>query len=239
MRSSQRWMCSLMLAGAWILGASVEASAAKAEADSLFLAAMGQVGRAPVKESLKAFERVLKADWKYAPAHFEMAKLYMSLNTPEDRQHARYALEEALYLDPKNVTYQLMLGDLLRAQGFLWSGGEHYERVWKTHPGDAKAAYKAGYYCLDEFMRYKDTRTHRSFAEKDFKKAIFYLKRSIELDPHFLDAYYRLGMVYIESRQPKALIRLAEQLLKQYPGDKDALLFCGLGYQIAGRLIRE
>lgn len=242
MKLSQRWIFPWALAGAWVLCAGVEASATRGQADSLFQAAMGQVGRVPAKEGLKAFERVLKSDWNYAPAHFEMAKLYMSLDTPVDRQHARNAIDEAIRLDPENVTYQLMLGDLLRAQGFLWPAGEQYEKIARSYPKDARAAYKAGLYFLEEFMRYKDTKkfegdakvSYEHFAEEDRKKAIFYLERIIELDPTFRDAYYRLGMVYVESRQPKELIRVAEQLLKQYPDDKDVLLFRGLGYHITG-----
>ncbi|MSS72840.1 MAG: GWxTD domain-containing protein [Candidatus Latescibacteria bacterium] len=72
------------------------------------------------------------------------------------------------------------------------------------------------------------------FAQEDLKKALSYLGRSITLDPRLREAYYHLGVICVENSQPEALVSLAEQLLKQYPEDKDALLFCGLGHQTAG-----
>ena len=54
-------------------------------ADRLYERALEQVGRVTFGENLKAFREVLNADRDYAPAHFEIAKLYMSLDTPMDR----------------------------------------------------------------------------------------------------------------------------------------------------------
>jgi len=239
-----RKLCLSAFVFLWFLGETVEADLTKEKADSLFQAAMGQVGRAPVKESLKAFEHVLKADWNYAPAHYEMAKLYTSLNTVVDRQRARDALDKALKLDPENVTYQLTMGDLLWVQGLWLEAREQYEKVLKAHPDNAMAAYGIGYYFLKDFLKYQEI-THydpdvegifewKWFAEEDRKKAVFYLERCMEMNPSFRDAYYQLGVLYLESKQPATLVRIAEQLLKQYPGDKDALLFCALGYQTTG-----
>ena len=228
----------------------------KEKADSLYRAALEQVGQAPVQESLTAFRRVLKADWNYAPAHFEMAKLYMSLKTPLNRQSAGEALQEALRLDPENVDYQVLLGQLMWDQGAWLEAKRQYEKVGKTHPESAKAACGVGYYYLQEFLRERNMVSAEMpskmagavnpdaeepvlvkwnrFAEKDWEKAISHLERSLALDPRLRDAYYHLGVACMESGQPEGLTRLAEQLLNQYPGDKDALLFCGLGHQTAG-----
>ena len=71
-------------------------------------------------------------------------------------------------------------------------------------------------------------------AKENYDKAIAYLNQSIEAAPGFRDAYYRLGLVYLESDQPDGLIHTSVRLLDQVPDDKDALLFCGLGYQSTG-----
>ena len=42
----------------------------------------------PAKASIDAFKNVLKADRKFAPAHYELAKLHMSLHTIRDRYRA-------------------------------------------------------------------------------------------------------------------------------------------------------
>ena len=235
------------------LGGSIEASVERESADSLYQAAVEQIGRVPVKEGIRAFRRVLKADPKYAPAHHEIARLYMVLNTPIYRSQARFALDRAIRLDPQSVTYQQTLGDLLWAQEYWDNAAEQYKKVLKVHPEQAEAAYKVGWHALMNFMKYKDMEhldvihavksvggtSHHMFhwkqsAKENYDKAIAYLNQSIEAAPRFRDAYYRLGLVYLESDQPDGLIHTSVRLLDQVPGDKDALLFCGLGYQSTG-----
>ena len=63
-----------------------------------------------VEESFEAFHSVLNADRDFAPAHYEIAKLYMSLDTPMDRQSAWKAVKNAVRLDRGNVTYRLVKG---------------------------------------------------------------------------------------------------------------------------------
>ena len=65
-------------------------------------------------------------------------------------------------------------------------------------------------------------------------KAVRYLKACIEADPQFKDAYFQLGLACYEANRPDELIRVATLLIKRVPEDKDALLFCGLGYQALG-----
>ena len=232
------------------LGGSVEASVERENADSLFQAAVEQIGRVPVKESIRAFRRVLKADPDYAPAHHEIAKLYIDLKTPESRQQAHWALDRAMRLDPQNVTYQQTLGDLLWAQGYWYNAANQYEKVLETSPEHAEAAYKIGYHALKNFMKYIDMEhldrigglggstyhmfSWKQFGEKDRDKAIAYLEKCIQVDPGFRDAYYQLGLVHFESSQPEGLVRVSKQLLKQMSDDKDGLLFCGLGFQSLG-----
>ena len=136
------------------LGGSIEASVERESADSLYQAAVEQIGRVPVKEGIRAFRRVLKADPKYAPAHHEIARLYMVLNTPIYRSQARFALDRAIRLDPQSVTYQQTLGDLLWAQEYWDNAAEQYKKVLKVHPEQAEAAYKVGWHALMNFMKY-------------------------------------------------------------------------------------
>ena len=124
-------------------------------ADRLYETALEQVGRVTVEQSLKAFRDVLKADRDFAPAHYEIAKLYMSLDTPMDRQSARNALDAAIRLEPRNGDYQMTLGELLGNQGLWLNAEEHYERICETHPEKrAQAAYMVGFFAMHAFFKY-------------------------------------------------------------------------------------
>ena len=243
--------CAIVGVGFYL--ASPIAAGVKQVADRLFETALEQVGRVTVELSLKAFRDVLKVDRDYAPAHYEISKLYMSLDTPMDRQSALNALIIALRLDPENIAYQMKLAELLGKQGFWYNSARKYVEISMAHPGNAEAAFMAGYYALKDFEKYFDMQyvdtiegmfegepktSHlfywRQFGERDRIRAIDHLEHSIEIDSKFRDAYYYLGLVHFESGNPERLILVSNRLLAEVPNDKDALLFIGFGYQTLG-----
>ncbi len=220
-------------------------------ADRLYETALDQVDEVTVEESLKAFRDVLKADRDYSPAHYEIAKLYMSLGTPMDRQSARNALDAAIRLEPRNGDYQMTLGELLGNQGLWLNAEEHYERICETHPEKrAQAAYMVGFFAMQAFFKYIDMEhidvtvgaggpsyhlfRWEEFGSRDREKALEFLTKSIDTDPGYREAYYDLGLIHYESKNPKGLVTASKLCLDQYPADKDALLYCGLGYQGIG-----
>ncbi len=235
-----------------LLCAPLEAHSSPEIPDSLHLAALEQVGRVPLKQCLKAFRRVLKADRSYAPAHYEIARLYMSLKTPRNNQKARLALDRAIRIDPENATYQLALGDLLWNQGFRYNARKQHEKVLQHYPANANAAYEFGRYYLKEVIKYQNMiniegqdrsvgMNWAHYADGYRDKAMHYLQQSIELDPGLRKAYYRLGLLYLESERPippaygRALVEISEQLLRQDAEDKNALLFRGLASHTLGK----
>ena len=225
------------------------------DAVRLYEAALVRIGSVTVEESFEAFRAVLKADWEFAPAHYEIAKLYLSLETPMDRQRARKALDEAIRLDPDNGDYQLALGELLGMQGLWLNAERQYEKVYEKNPElRAEAAYKVGFFAMQAFLKYiemehidivngmmDDPATYHLFRWKEFsardrEKALAFLIRSIESNPRIRAAYFDLGLIHYESKNPKGLVTASKLCLDQYPEDKDALLYCGLGYQGMGEL---
>ena len=207
------------------------------KADSLYQAAAAQIGNVPVWESIQALKLALKADRDYAPAYYELAKLYVALDTPEYRARAERRIRTAIRLDAENEEYQLTLGDVVWAQGFRGNAERQYRKVFKANPNSAKAAYWIGYRALKEFLKYQHMRMlgGRFYAGKDRDRGIHYLTRCIQADPTCRNAYYQLGLLHLESGRPKKLIEVSRQLLKQFSEDKDALLFCGLGHQRIGQ----
>ena len=224
------------------------AAGKKQVADGLYETAIAHVGSVTVKESLKGFREILKVDRDYAPAHFEIAKLYMSLDTPMDRQSARNALGIAIRLDPGNGNYQLKLGELLGEQGFWLNAELLYEKLYEKHPETrAEAAYMVGHYAMQAFLKYIDMEhvdiidgeegpTYHLFRWEEFgagdrEKALAFLTKSIDADPGLREAYFDLGLIHFESKNPNGLITASKLCMQQYPEDTDALLYCGLGYQ--------
>ena len=217
------------------------------DAVDLYQAALVQVGSVSVEESLDAFRDVLKVDRKHAPSHYEIARLYMSLDTPMDRQSARNALDIAIRLDPGNGDYQLTLGELLGKQGLWLNAERHYEKVCETHPERfSEAAYMVGFFAMQAFLKYIDMEhidiisgggpptyhlfRWEEFGVRDREKALAFLTKSIESDPRNRAAYFDLGLIHYESKNPKGLVTASKLCLDQYPEDKDALLYCGLGH---------
>ena len=241
-----------ILAFTWCSGGSAF-SGEPESVDEWFRFAMKQVGRVPVEESVRALKDVLALDENHAQAYAEIAKLYMSLNTPPDRQSAERMVRRAIRLDPDNAAYQLLLGELLWAQGFLSNAKRQYEAVLVRDPRNARAAFGLGLYYAKDFMKYWnmiDTEGNnnsvllewRHFAGEYRELAIRNLRQSIQFDPVFKDAYYQLGLVYLEDMKSapaaagRAIVSVANSLLQACPQDRDALLFVGLGYHVSGFL---
>ena len=243
-------MCIAIVVISWCNG-GIAISGAPKGIDERFRIAVERLGRVPVKESVREFEDVLAENESYAPAYAEIAKLYMALNTPLDRQRAEKMVRRAIRLDRDNLTYQVFLGDLMWQQGFLSNAKSQYEAVLARNPGNARAAFGIGQYYAKDYMKYRnmiDTEGSSPpvilewghFAREYRERAIGNLERSILHEPGFKDAYYQLGLVYMEDMKSapeaagRALVNVAGSLLKEYPGDKDAMLFVGLGYQVGG-----
>ena len=251
--SGQAWINVKSRGDVWVRKRVIEQpEKPRSEADVLFDQAMALSNDVSVDDRLDAFRKVLRADRTYAPAHHELAKLYMTKNTPSHRQWAQRALREAMRLEPDNITYQVTMGDLMWAQGFWSNAEDQYEKVLDIAPRNAHAAYKIGQHKLLNALKYSDMRhldqihgadgttSHwmewQEWSEKDKASAKVFLQRSIESDPTYRDAYYQLGLLYLESGRPDSLLVISQQLLKQVPNDKDALLFSGLGAQRSGKM---
>ena len=225
-----------------------QAGSKDARIDSLYREAMARVGQVPPQVSVESFERVLKLDWEFAPAHYEIARLYMDMNSPLTRQSARKALKQAMRLDPENTDYQMTLGELFSRQGFWWHAVRHYEKLAETEPENAEASYWSGYYAAQDYLRYIDRQDPfiyvdkdlgrmfywKNFAMQDLERARTHFHQSIDSDPGLRGPYYQLGLLHYETGQPKEMILVFKRFLEQAPEDKDAFMFCGLGYQMLG-----
>ena len=223
-----------LIALACLLGSGV--SKGKTTTDALFQAAVEQVGQVSRKESIKAFRAILSRDDAYAPAYNALANLYLQANTVNDRQRAAQMIHKAIMIDPNNAAYQLTRGKIWWAQGFRFRALSQYENVIENHPDNTEALDGKGMGQVYKFLRMKNNYQIRNFREyaqelkREGKKA---LQKSIEVDPTNQTPYYLLGIIYFEDEDWDAFQALMQVLHAQYPDDKNALLFCGLGaYQL-------
>ena len=81
--SASEFLCFVLFFTTPIAGAKTHS------ADSLYQTALARVGSVTLEESLDAFGDVLKLDRDHAPAHYETARLYMSIDTPLGRHRVR------------------------------------------------------------------------------------------------------------------------------------------------------
>ncbi|MDE2998865.1 MAG: GWxTD domain-containing protein [Gemmatimonadota bacterium] len=140
-----------------------------------------------------------------------------------------------------------MLGELLGKQGLWLNAERHYEKVCETHPERfSEAADMVGFFAMQAFLKYIDMEhidiisglgpptyhlfRWEEFGVRDREKALAFLTKSIESDPRNRAAYFDLGLIHYESKNPKGLVTASKLCLDQYPEDKDALLYCGLGH---------
>lgn len=204
-------------------------------ADSLYQIAIALPESLDTKDRIRAFKRVLDEDFEYAPAHAELAELYMSRRSPEARQDAERAIQRALRVAPDNLDYQFILGELMRQKRFWNASEDIIQKIIDEHPDYAPAQYLLGEEALDQFLliNYNRPGAHQ-FARQDYHRAQKHFKRCIQIDPDNRNAYYKLGLLYLESNQPAQLVSTMKRLLKQYPNDADGLLYCALGYQRLG-----
>lgn len=211
------------------------------QADSLYLVASETLNEGDIEKSLKAFKRVLDADSKYAPAHEQIAHLYLQEDTPDSRRLAEKAARRAINIQPDNPMYQLLLGDVMLFRGFRHNAGEHYDKILAKFPNSAAVALNAGRNALREFMMTKDRGIYRGgqyYAEKAWNRTVILLEKSLALDPDVRDGYYLLGLTQLENNKPVGLLQAMGRLLKRFPEDKDAVLFMALAFQERGQYNR-
>ena len=209
-------------------------------ADSLFRVAIADTTR-PLDEQIALMQQVLRADRHHADGLYALGCLYMAQNTVTSRWLARQKLEVAVRMDPGNVAYHTAYANLLRKQGFRYNSMRHFRTILELDPNNVHAACEIGEYFVQDMLKYVDARrfdglgSMRSFGLESRDEAAAYFRQAIQKDPYCRRAYYRLGFLCLENGNPEGLVALSQELLRRYPGDRDGLLFLGLGCQETGQ----
>ena len=207
--------------------------------DTLFQAAIEQVGKVSQEESIVALEEIISKDGDYAPAYNELAKLHLLDYSVNGRQRAMRMIQQAISSDPNNAEYRLTRGKIWWAQSFRFRALNQFKNVMKKHPENTDVLNSLGMFWVYDFLSQKNRRTaqhsndFKIFTQEAKQEAIQVLRKSIQLDETNQQPYYLLGILYFEDKYWDAFHALMQALRAQYPDDKNALLFCGLAaYQI-------
>jgi tetratricopeptide (TPR) repeat protein len=95
----------------------------------------------------------------------------------------------------------------------------YFKLALKQNPYNAEICYYLG-------MCYKENNTNKAITE---------FLNAIEIDPEYLDAYYMLGITYMESKQYHEASRYFEKVLNLNPEHQETLFHLGVIYTILNR----
>jgi GWxTD domain-containing protein len=184
------------------------------------------------------FERSIDED-KTAPALFELSKILISKKTIRDRARARELLQTAIYKDPKNLEYRLLMAALME----YFSSGlafKQYEDILDIDSTNATALFQMGRIKEEIFDDYNKSVTRDNddspilslddYAMGYFKDSEHYFKKLLSIDSTNSQAILHLSALYESADEPGKAIPYLVRLTKINPNSKNAYLYLGLMY---------
>jgi GWxTD domain-containing protein len=190
-----------------------------------------------VDEAVKVLEEVTTKDHKYAQAYNALAEAYMARNTLHDRIKAERVLKQALYLDFKNVVYNINLGKLRLLQGLPLSAREQFDKTLKLNPEAIQAYFELGRLQLksalendylislnnsDDIVAYYDVNAMAAATVDGALQEARLERKAEQVDK--LDDVFRQEM----KKDLRAARRAFQQVLTVLPEDRDANYYMGM-----------
>lgn len=134
-------------------------------------------------------------------------------------------VQEAIRRDPKNPSFYESLAMICVSQGdlentFKWL--KKAEEVRTTPSTNPDPYYYLGATHAIRFLRQGN--------ENDFKEAVTWLKKTVEIKRDFTLAYYALGTIYQSHSNPDEALASYEKAVQYDPKNPTAQMTLGLGY---------
>jgi GWxTD domain-containing protein len=196
------------------------------------------LGKNDIAKAEYFFERSIDED-KTAPALFELSKLLINKKTIRDRARARELLQTAIYKDPKNIEYRLLMAALME----YFSSGlafKQYEDILDIDSTNATALFQMGRIKEEIFDDYNKSVTRDNddspilslddYAMGYFKDSEHYFKKLLSIDSTNSQAILHLSALYESADEPGKAIPYLVRLTKINPNSKNAYLYLGLMY---------
>ena len=158
-------------------------------------------------EAAKCFAEVIEAHPDWMAARFNLGLAYLNMQGMEGAEThldlARDEFQAILAANPKDPYAHYCLGLLYEHLGEAETAAKHYKAVAEIDPNDPHVLYKYGQALVDAGQTEEGTAM---------------LARSVENDPGFLSAVYRLALLYQRSRQADK----AKELFQRFSDLKSA-----------------
>jgi tetratricopeptide (TPR) repeat protein len=181
-------------------------------------------------KALDYFKRAIETDPAHAPAYAGLADAYYEMSSvillPEDAMpRARAAARKALEIDPDLAEAHVTLAVIISQYDWDWKGaGPAYRRAIELNPGNALAHARYGLY-LNILGRLDESLVEYNLARKmdplsasigvlisypyvfapperrRYDRALGILQEDLEMDPHYPDVHFILGLVYEKTGQ--------------------------------------
>jgi tetratricopeptide (TPR) repeat protein len=148
---------------------------------------------------------------------------------------ATSSFEKAVYLNPWDADYAAWLGKLYhdtgvqtQESGWFYKAIEVYQSQLRINSFDARLHYRMGdaYYALEKIRK---TGAGYSLAKESFE-------RTVELDPLFSEAQFKLGTILMMENSYFQAIEHFDKALEVSPNNADALYGLGLAYGRIGQI---
>ena len=174
-----------------------------------------------------------------APAEYELAKILVSKNSIEARNEARDLMTRAIFADPNNIKYHLLMADLWEYISDELASIE-YENILKIDSTNIIALLQLGKMKEKHFEEYNNSfllddpsnpmLNFYKLSEKYFGEAKSYFEKVLSVDSLNSQAILHLSFLNDDIKKPEKALPLLEKLVKYCPEDKGARLCLGVMY---------
>jgi len=158
------------------------------KAEELFLKAQVELAEGDVDKAVKSLKASIKADPKFADAHFGLALTYLETDNAKDDDIIK-AFTKALEVDDENAEYHLAFGNFLLDIGKFGDAEVQYNLAADLAPEDSGRIYSE--FAVLYYDRYLGALEARIPDDQEIpeqpkmmveKKALEYLLKAINVD---------------------------------------------------------
>lgn len=149
-----------------------------------YLALKGK--KAEAEAALTKAQELAGDDVKNVRLMVAMSGGWLALENSKGNQEAAFLLERAIYLDPKQSSLQIALGDVYLKQSIEERPLTFYQKALEADPSNPLAWFRKGQY-------------HLKFKQWDEGGKA--LKKTIEIDPQYAPAYQEAGELFFRAGQ--------------------------------------
>jgi tetratricopeptide (TPR) repeat protein len=186
------------------------------------------------ENSFKNINIALKIDKRFRDAYVMKGTNYIALG---DRKLAKSSFETAVQQDPEFFAGYMQLGWLYSEDGEYKFALEYFRTAAQIEPKSVDALYGIAY-SLQELQNYPDalagyrhlieTDTSyylaffnqgyiKQFNQNELDSAVFFYKKSIEMQPDFVKGWHNLGLCYVQQGRKSLAFKSFKKALEYNP----------------------